>query len=50
MHRIGLRPQILPVLTDIDTWAAALEVASGIPRSRTASVVANVASSLETAS
>jgi glycosyltransferase A (GT-A) superfamily protein (DUF2064 family) len=42
MRCLGLRPQLLPELTDIDTWQAATEVAAQVPGSRTASAIAAV--------
>jgi glycosyltransferase A (GT-A) superfamily protein (DUF2064 family) len=42
MRQLGLRPHLLPTLTDIDTWTTARDVATRIPRSRTASVVAHI--------
>lgn len=43
MLALGLRPTILSTLTDVDTWTSAELVASEIPNSRTASVIAQVA-------
>jgi glycosyltransferase A (GT-A) superfamily protein (DUF2064 family) len=46
MRSLGLRPHLLPALTDIDTWSTALHVAATIPTSRTASAVASVSERL----
>lgn len=40
--QLGLRPAMLPPLTDIDTWPSARDVAASIPWSRTAAAVNDV--------
>ena len=42
MGREGLTPELLPALTDFDTFADAVEIASFLPGSRMQAAVRNV--------
>jgi glycosyltransferase A (GT-A) superfamily protein (DUF2064 family) len=42
LRALGYSPALLPVLTDIDSWADACQVASSLPGSRTAAAVSRV--------